>query len=342
MPPLPPLALSMGEPAGIGGEITLKAWHALHASGPAFFVIADPDWLGAHARALGLDVPRAPIRDPSQAAGLFPEALPVLPLRLAGDVIPGQPDPRHGAVVIEAIRLGVALAQEGKASALVTNPIHKHALYRAGFRHPGHTEFIAELTGAAEVAMLLAAPGLRVVPLTIHVPLRAVFERLSEDLILRTARLTARALAADFGIAAPRLVIAGLNPHAGEGGEMGDEEIRLIAPAVLRLQREGLLVSGPLAPDTMFTARARARYDAALCMYHDQALIPLKTLAIDEGVNVTLGLPIIRTSPDHGTALDIAGKGVADPASLIAALRLAAELAARRREAERRGARGLT
>jgi 4-hydroxythreonine-4-phosphate dehydrogenase len=329
--PLPPLAVTMGEPAGVGGEIILKAWQQLRESGPLFFALADPDWLARLARGLGLRLPLAVIGSAAAARDYFAEALPVLPLRLAGEVHPGRPDPRHGGAVIEAIERGVAMAQSGEAAGLVTAPVHKRTLYQAGFAHPGHTEFIAALTGASEVAMMLAAPGLRVVPLTIHVPLRAVFGLLSAERLLRTARLTLRALADDFGIPAPRLAVAGLNPHAGEGGELGDEELRLIAPAVAELQAEGRAVSGPHAPDTLFTARARAGYDAALCMYHDQALIPLKTLAMDEGVNVTLGLPIIRTSPDHGTALDIAGRGLADPASLIAALRLAATLAARRR-----------
>ena len=247
--------------------------------------------------------------------------------------VAGRPDPRNAPVVIAAIERAVSLALAGRAAAVVTNPISKAALYAAGFAHPGHTEFLATLTGGGQPVMMLASPDLRVVPVTVHVALRAAIAMLSAELIVRIGRSVAAALARDFGIAHSRLAVAGLNPHAGEEGALGSEDRDIIAPAIAQLAAEGIAAQGPFPPDTMFTAAARARYDAALCMYHDQALIPLKTLDMTHGVNVTLGLPIVRTSPDHGTAFDIAGKGCADPASLISALRLAAAMAARRRAA---------
>ena len=317
------LLLTMGDPAGIGGEIAAKAWRALAGSGPAFAILADPFWVG------GLDVPMAVIQAPDQAADVFAAALPVLPVELPAIARPGHPDPANAPAVIESIASAVRLAQAGQASAVVTNPISKAVLYAAGFPHPGHTEFLGALTGATPV-MMLACPQLRVVPVTIHVSLRRALEGVTTAAILAVARATHAALRRDFGIAAPRLAVAGLNPHAGEQGAMGHEDAEVIAPAVAALRAEGIDATGPYPPDTMFTAAARPTYDAAVCMYHDQALIPLKTLDMTGGVNVTLGLPIVRTSPDHGTAFGIAGQGVADPGSLIAALRMAADLARRR------------
>jgi 4-hydroxythreonine-4-phosphate dehydrogenase len=322
----------MGDPAGIGGELTLKAWLALRASGPVFAALDDPERLGRLAAGLGLSVPVRAVRQAGEAGGVFRGALPVLPVALQATPVPGRPDPANAAAVILSIEQAVALVRGGEAGAVVTNPISKAALYAAGFAHPGHTEFLAALTGASgREVMMLACPGLRVVPVTAHVALREAIACLSTGAIAAAARTTAEALRADFGIARPRLAVAGLNPHAGEQGAMGDEEATVIGPAIAALRAEGIDAAGPWPPDTMFTEEARARYDAAICMYHDQALIPLKTLDMRNGVNVTLGLPIVRTSPDHGTAFDIAGQGVADPSSLIAALRLASELAARRR-----------
>jgi 4-hydroxythreonine-4-phosphate dehydrogenase len=321
----------MGEPAGIGGEIALKAWLATHATGTPFFLIDDPDRLASLARDLRLAVPIAEITTPRQATARFAEALPVLPLKLAKPAIPGKLDAANGAVVIESIRRAVAFAMASDVAAVVTNPIHKKVLYDAGFRHPGHTEFLAELTGLATPSvMMLASAELRVVPVTIHQSVRQAIDSLRGDSIIHCARVTANALKTDFGIASPRLAISGLNPHAGEDGAMGREEIDIIAPAIAKLRAAGLTVTGPLPADTMFHAQARSAYDAAICMYHDQALIPLKTLAFEQGVDVTLGLPIVRTSPDHGTALDIAGSGRANPASLIAAIHMAADIARRR------------
>jgi 4-hydroxythreonine-4-phosphate dehydrogenase len=323
---LKPIALTMGDPAGIGGEITAAAWQALRQTGPAFFLIGDPDWL----RRSGADLPVAVIERPEEAAAQFTHAVPVLPLALQREAIPGRPDPANAPAVIQSIEQAVAHAKAGTAGAIATNPIAKSVLYQAGFAHPGHTEFLAALTGSHHPVMMLAAPELRVVPVTIHVALRRALDMLSTEGIIAAGRITAAALIRDFGIAQPRLAVAGVNPHAGEAGAMGDEEGRIIAPAVAALRESGIEVSGPLPPDTMFTQAARRRYDAALCMYHDQALIPLKTIDMEQGVNVTLGLPIIRTSPDHGTAFDIAGKGIASPASLISALRMAAAMAAAR------------
>jgi 4-hydroxythreonine-4-phosphate dehydrogenase len=324
--PLPPLALTMGEPAGIGGEIAAGAWHALRASGPAFFLIDDAGRLS------GAPIQR--IEAPEQAAAAFPQALPVLHRPLPRPAVPGRIDPANAPAVIAAIDEAVALALAGRIAGVVTNPIQKSALYAAGFAHPGHTEYLFEIagTGIAPV-MLLACPELRVVPVTIHEPLKQAIARLTPELIAGIARITAAGLRQDFGIAAPRLAIAGLNPHAGEDGTLGTEDRDIVAPAVAMLRAEGIDARGPIPPDTMFTAKARPGYDVALGLYHDQALIPIKTLDMAGGVNVTLGLRITRTSPDHGTALDIAGTGQADPGSLIAAIRLAAEIAAHRRNA---------
>jgi 4-hydroxythreonine-4-phosphate dehydrogenase len=323
-----PLALTMGDPAGIGGEIAVAARAGGRVRHP-FFLIDDPDRLGPLAAPSGLPV--LPIGDPAEAPGAYARGLPVLPLRLPAPARPGRPEPANAPSVIAAIDRAVALARSGAAAAVVTNPINKKALIDgAGFAFPGHTEYLAHLAGVRRVVMMLASPLLRVVPVTIHIPLAAVPGALSAELIEETARITDAALRRDFGLARPRLAVAGLNPHAGEQGAMGREEIDLIAPALERLRAEGLEIAGPLPADTMFHAEARARYDAALAMYHDQALIPIKALDFARGVNVTLGLPFIRTSPDHGTAYDIAGTGRADPTSLVEALNLAAEMAARR------------
>jgi 4-hydroxythreonine-4-phosphate dehydrogenase len=320
-----PIALTMGDPAGIGGEITAKAWRALRETGPTFVVLGDPDWIAKHG-------PVQVITHPAEAD--FAQAIPVLPTRLARPAIPGKPDPANAAATIASIQQAVRLAQNGDANAVVTNPIAKSVLQEAGFPHPGHTEFLAQLTGVSgREIMMLASPMLRVVPVTIHVSLRAALDQLTTHAIIEAARTTHRALIADFGIISPRLAIAGLNPHAGENGHMGTEEKTLIQPAIDALRAGEILVTGPHPPDTMFTEAARTTYDTAICMYHDQALIPLKTLDMSGGVNVTLGLPIVRTSPDHGTAFDIAGQNRADPSSLIAALRLAAQIATRRAQA---------
>ena len=310
----------MGEPAGIGGELTAKAWHALRDGGPAFFAIDDP------ARLAGYGVPIREIGAAADADAVFGQALPVLAERLAVPSVAGRPDAANAPAVIASIERAVRLVQAGEASAVVTNPIAKSVLYAAGFRYPGHTEFLGALTGCDLPVMMLANDFLRVVPVTVHVSLREALATLTTELIVATAIVTHAALAR-AGIAAPRLAMAGLNPHAGEQGAMGDEEAALIQPAIEALQSRGLVVAGPYPPDTMFTPAARAGYDVAICMYHDQALIPLKTLDVASGVNVTLGLPITRTSPDHGTAFDIAGRGIADPSSLIAALRLAGKMA---------------
>ncbi|HTZ78726.1 MAG TPA: 4-hydroxythreonine-4-phosphate dehydrogenase PdxA [Stellaceae bacterium] len=326
-----PIALTMGEPAGIGGEITLKAWLRRHDGVPPFFAIDDPDRLARLAATLGWDVPLRAVAGPEEAAHCFGEALGVLPRRIAHPVLMGRPDPANARAVTGAIVAAVDLVRTGRAAAVVTNPIQKETLYAAGFRHPGHTEFLEELAGNdVKAIMMLACSELRVVPVTVHLALRDALQRLTREAIITAGRITARSLISDFGIPRPRLAVAGLNPHAGENGAMGREEIEIVGPAIEALRAEGYAVGGPYPADTMFHAAARARYDAALCMYHDQALIPIKTIDFDRGVNVTLGLPFIRTSPDHGTACDIAGKGIANPDSLIAALRLAGEMASRR------------
>ncbi len=319
---LRPIAVSCGDPAGIGPELAQKAWAALGPDLP-FFLIGDP----AHV----LTGSVAPITDAAQAADAARHGLPVLPHPFEGPLTPGTPNPHHAQSVIKAIARGVELVQSGAASALCTAPIHKRALQDgAGFAHPGHTEYLAYLAGVARVVMMLASDQLRVVPTTIHIPLRDVPATLTPELLTETLRITHAGLIRDFGIPAPRIAVAGLNPHAGEGGKMGDEEITLIAPVLEELRAEGLDLRGPMSADTMFHAAARTGYDAAVAMYHDQALIPIKTLDFDRGVNVTLGLPFIRTSPDHGTALDIAGQGIANPRSMIEALKMAARMSAAR------------
>ncbi len=329
-----PLALTMGEPAGVGGEIALKSWLRRSDGVPPFVLLDDAARLEALAGRLGVDVPVRRTADPAEAAALFPDALPVLDMPLPAPADPGRPDPANGPAVVESIARAVRLALDGAAAAVVTNPIHKGALHRAGFGFPGHTEYLGHLAGpGARPVMMLACPELRVVPVTIHVSLLEAARTLSTEAIVETAAITADALARDFGLAAPRLAVTGLNPHAGENGAMGDEDARVVAPAVDRLRGRGIDARGPLPADTLFHARARATYDAAICMYHDQALIPIKTIDFDGGVNVTLGLPFVRTSPDHGTALDIAGRGLAREDSLMAALALAARMAGGRRAA---------
>lgn len=315
-----PIALSCGDPAGVGPEIAAKAWSELRASCP-FFYIGD----AAH---LPAGTPTQRISDPAQANEISASALPVLQLSFPATNTAGQPDPSNAPSVIDAIETGVSLVQSGAASALCTAPIHKKALIDgAGFAYPGHTEFLAALAGRKRVVMMLASDQLRVVPATIHIPLSRVPSELTPDLLRETIAITAEGLRRQFGIPHPHIAIAGLNPHAGEGGKMGHEELDWIAPLISDLPGDTCTVTGPHPADTMFHAAARARYDAAIAMYHDQALIPIKTLDFDCGVNVTLGLPFIRTSPDHGTALDIAGQGIANPTSLIEALKLAQRMA---------------
>ncbi len=315
-----PIALTCGEPAGIGPELALKAWQDLGARLP-FFYLGDPAHLPVNARF-------QTIASPQEALHVSASAMPVLPVAFPAPAVPGKPAPQNAAAVIEVITRGVRLVQDGHAAALTTAPINKKALKDgAGFAFPGHTEFLAHLAGVARVVMMLAAPALRVVPVTIHIPLSEVPQALTPDLLMQTLRITHDGLKRDFGIAQPRIAVAGLNPHAGEGGAMGAEELELIQPVLMRLRAEGMAIEGPLSADTMFHPAARARYDVAVCMYHDQALIPIKTIDFAGGVNVTLGLPFIRTSPDHGTAFDIAGQGIADPQSLIAALVLADQMA---------------
>ena len=328
-----PLLLTQGDPAGIGPELILKAWlERADASLPPFAAVADPAHLADVAKSHGWNVPVVPV-EPAGVQSVFADALPVVPLTGRVSARPGHPDPAYAHTVIEAIETAVRLVGTGSAAALVTNPIAKHVLYEAGFRHPGHTEFLAALaSGPGEPAphpvMMLWSDELAVVPVTVHIPLSSVPASLTTELIVLTGRIVNRELKERFGLSRPRLALAGLNPHAGESGAMGSEDGAIIAPAVDILRADGIEVSGPLPADTMFHARARRSYDAALAMYHDQALIPIKTIAFDEAVNVTLGLPFVRTSPDHGTAFDIAGKGITRPDSLIAAIRLAARLSA--------------
>jgi 4-hydroxythreonine-4-phosphate dehydrogenase len=328
-----PLALTLGEPAGIGPDLALAVWQRRGEYDiPAFYVTGDDAFLRRRAEELGLKIPIAEVT-PRTAAKAFSAALPVAAIDEKASALPGRPDRSSAPVAIASIRRAVADVMAGDAAAVVTNPIAKNVLYRSGFAEPGHTEFLAKLVAEAtgrtlRPVMLLWAPELAVVPVTIHLPLREIFDQLSAELIVETGRIVARDLHTRFRIARPRLAIAGLNPHAGEQGTLGEEDRAIVAPAVAQLAAEGIDARGPLPADSMFHESARLSYDAALCMYHDQALIPIKTLAFDHAVNVTLGLPFVRTSPDHGTAFDIAGTGKADPKSLIAALRLAARLAA--------------
>ncbi len=329
---LKPLALTIGEAAGIGPDITIEAWRRRVDLGvPPFYLVGDTGFIGERAKHLGVELAVASV-DPASAVETFPDALPVVPLDLVPTAAPGKPDETSARTAIGSIRRAVADVIGGQAAAVVTNPIAKSVLYRAGFSHPGHTEFLAELAAADGErplpVMMMWSPTLAVAPVTIHVSLRDAIAQLSSELIVRTARILTADLISRFGIARPRLAVAGLNPHAGEDGSLGDEDQTIVAPAIATLRSEGIDARGPLPADTMFHSAARETYDCAVCMYHDQALIPIKTLAFDDGVNVTLGLPFIRTSPDHGTAFDIAGTGAANPSSLIAALKLAARMAA--------------
>ncbi len=330
--PTRPLILTPGEPAGIGAEIAGLAWMRQSSESiPCFVLLDEVERLHALFAELGWRIPVAEVTSCADAIDAFAEALPVLDHRFGRKVVPGTPSSATGEAVLNAIRRAVALVRSVEAAAVVTNPIAKSVLYDAGFAHPGHTEFLAALAAddalpAPTPVMMLACPELRVVPVTIHIPLRQVPEALTRDAILHAARVTARSLIRDFGIANPRLCVAGLNPHAGEQGVLGREDIDVIAPALETLRAEGFSVTGPVSADTMFHAAARAAYDAALCTYHDQALIPIKTIDFARGVNITLGLPFVRTSPDHGTAFALAGTGKADPTSLIEALRTAREM----------------
>jgi 4-hydroxythreonine-4-phosphate dehydrogenase len=335
--PRPPLALTMGDPAGIGPEITLKAWLARAANRlPAFVVYGDAAMYAARASAFGLSVSVQTVAAPAEAMTVFPSALPVLSVELARRSEPGKAAAANAAAVIQSIERAVADAARHGVSGVVTNPIAKSVLYAAGFNHPGQTEFLGALAAVHRPGqrdrpvMMLTSDRLRVVPLTIHVPLSSVPKMITRQLINETVRTTWSALRRDFGISNPRISVAGLNPHAGEDGALGTEDRDIIAPAIRELQREGLAISGPHSADTLFHAAAREHYDVAIAMYHDQALIPIKTLSFDDGVNVTLGLPFVRTSPDHGTAFDIAPHGRASAASLIAAIKLAETIAARR------------
>ncbi len=327
-----PLALTLGEPAGIGPDLALEIWRRRgELDVPVFYLVADCDFMARRAARLGMAIPLIKAT-PATAANLFASALPVVALDVEVTAEPGRPDRSSAPAALASIRRAVADVTAGAAAAVVTNPVAKNVLYNWGFAEPGHTEFLAklvqEMTGRAlRPVMMLWSPELAVVPVTIHLPLREVFAQLSTELVVETGRIVAHDLAARFGLARPRLAVAGLNPHAGEEGTLGEEDRAIVAPAVAQLVAEGIDARGPLPADSLFHEGARATYDAALCMYHDQALIPIKTLAFDHAVNLTLGLPFVRTSPDHGTAFDIAGTGRADPTSLVAALRLAARLA---------------
>lgn len=325
---MPPLVISMGDPAGIGPEIVAKAWTARHAHDlPPFAVVGDP-----RAIAAVWNGPIVEVADLNGSARVFDASLPVLVSKSASAIRLGEPDADGARCALDALETATGLTRSGAARALVTAPVGKAQLYQVGFTHPGQTEFVAERCGVSpdNAVMMLAGPSLRVVPITTHVPFAAVSALLTAELIVAKARVTARGLTEEFGIAQPRLAFAGLNPHAGENGALGREEIEVIEPAIAQLRAEGIDVVGPLAADTMFHARARERYDAAICCYHDQALVPLKTLHFDEGVNMTLGLPIVRTSPDHGTAFGIAGRNQAHPGAMIAAIRMADAAAANR------------
>lgn len=333
MSDIKPIAMTLGEPGGIGPELAIKAWLARADHNlPPFFILSPKTIMDQTIESLGLRVKTKVIDEASQTGQFFEDALPVLEIPgNAEDIKPGTASRKTASVVIDSITHAVNLTRSGAASAVVTNPIQKRALYQAGFKHPGHTEFLAELSGSDAVpVMMLANSKLRVVPMTIHIALTEVPKQLTGEMIKQLVRITAASMQRDFGLKKPRLAIAGLNPHAGEDGSMGEEEIKVMRPAIMALRNEGFDVVGPLPADTMFHAEARANYDVALCPYHDQALIPVKTLDFHGGVNVTLGLPFIRTSPDHGTALDIAGKGIARPDSLIAAIKMAADMARKR------------
>ncbi|WP_108683539.1 4-hydroxythreonine-4-phosphate dehydrogenase PdxA [Methyloceanibacter sp. wino2] len=323
-----PLALTIGDPAGIGPDITLLAFEARHREQlPPFVYLGDKAILEARAKQLGLSVRVETVSRPMEAVDVFADALPILPIPVPVPVQPGTPEPGSQAAVTASIEAAVEMVQSGEARAVVTNPISKSNLYQAGFTFPGHTEYLAALASANGQAphpvMMLASDILKVVPVTIHIPLKDVPSALTRDLLMKTIAITDRDMRRRFGLARPRIAVSGLNPHAGEDGSLGREETDIIASTILAAQDAGLDVHGPYPADTLFHEAARERYDVAICMYHDQALVPFKTLAFEDGVNVTLGLPFVRTSPDHGTAFDIAGTGKANPRSLIEALRLA-------------------
>lgn len=327
-----PIAVTMGDPAGIGGETTLKSWLNHRANLPPFFILDSPARLASLAESLHLEINLAEIGTPIQAGEIFKKSLPVLPIDLPEKCVPGVLNAGNGSAVKESIERAVSYVQDGEASAIVTNPIHKSSLYQSGFPYPGHTEFLAALAGIeTEPVMMLAADNFRVVPVTKHVGLHEAIEILTPEMIVETAAITSRSLIEDFGIEKPRLAIAALNPHAGEDGAMGSEEAKLIVPAIEQLKGLAIDVTGPHPSDTLFHPAAQKKYDVVLGMYHDQVLIPIKTVAFDHAVNITLGLPFVRTSPDHGTALDIAGQGVANEKSLLAALQMAARMVESRR-----------
>lgn len=327
-----PLGLTMGDPSGIGLDLSLKAWSRRHELKlPGFIYIGDINALGARASTLGYD---APIKEakPSEALDIFDLCIPAIHIPASEKVVAGEPNSDNASAVIGSIDMAVELAKSGEISAVVTNPIAKSVLYNAGFKHPGHTEYLAYLSKDNDgheplPVMLLSGPELRTVPVTIHIPLMSIMDHLTTELIVQTCEITAQDLTNRFGIKAPRLAISGLNPHAGEDGALGHEDAKYIAPAIAQLRAKGIDVTGPLPADTMFHEDARPNYDVAICMYHDQALIPAKALGFHDAVNVTLGLPFIRTSPDHGTAFSIAGKNIARENSLVAAIKLAREMA---------------
>lgn len=329
-PQAAPLAITLGDPAGVGPEVILGAWARLKAQrrAPPAFVVGGPELLRKVAERMGLDCPVVPIAEPAEALFAAAAGLPVM-AGLDAPLTPGSPSAEGARLALASLQWGTKFALSGLAAGLVTAPVAKGALAAIGWDYPGQTEFLADACGAPyrDAVMMLAGPSLRTVPLTVHVALSEVPGLLSAGLIVHKARIVAAGLSRDFGVAEPRLAIAALNPHAGEGGQFGNEEAAVIAPAIAALQAEGIAAFGPVPGDALFTPRARTTYDAALCMYHDQALIPLKALEFDEGVNVTLGLPIIRTSPDHGTAFDIAGQGKADPGAMAAAIVMAAQMA---------------
>lgn len=327
------MALTMGEPAGIGPDITIAAWQALRETGPAFVLVGSAKVLTDRAARLDLDIGLSSVETPAEAVDVFAERLPVIEGEMACPVVAGEPDDANSPAVLSAIEAAVGLVLSGDASAVVTNPIHKAVLYGTGFRFQGHTDFIADLCHRAgldaEPVMMLSTEGLRTVPITVHIPLKDVPGELSTGSIIRQVRIAYADLRTKFGIAAPRIAVTGLNPHAGENGTIGHEETDIIRPAIDELADTGIDVEGPLPADTVFHSEARCKFDLIVCMYHDQALIPVKTIGFHDGVNTTLGLPLIRTSPDHGTALSLAGTGKANPSSLVAALKLAAQMAER-------------
>ena len=323
----------MGDPAGIGGELVLKIWKENKKFLKPFFIIDDPNRLSSLAKRIGLEIPIKTITHPSKAVSVFPNSLPVLKEIIEVEIKPGQPNPRSASAVIRSIDRGIELIKAGQACALVTNPIHKSTLYKKGFSYPGHTEYLAaKISSEVAPVMMLASDKVRVVPVTTHLALSEAIKGLSKNAIKHCAIITYKALKSDFGLKSPKLAIAGLNPHAGENGYLGNEEKLFIEPAVKKLQSKGMNINGPFPADTLFHEQAREKYDAIICMYHDQALIPLKTIAFHRGVNVTLGLPFVRTSPDHGTAFDIAGTGKANSGSLLAAILLAQKMAKNRQQ----------